>query len=226
MSSDFSINIVAFFRLIDLISTFINFNFFHFAFRIFSIHSSLRSFFSFLHSKSTCLIVCLSRWHEHMRLSIAFLLYKNVCKSILIVRSCIAIALCFFVSLSWSCSIDLLDFVIIEYNVLSFLQFLHSSTHCCCTLLFIVILIALFNIHISCVCEAIWLVFISFCLSRCSFSLQFVICLTAIFVFSLLSMSTWVDIQCSFISMFLRRSSSISRTIHFIRYWSKLIFEL
>ena len=226
MSSDFSINIVAFFRLIDLISTFINFNFFHFAFRIFSIHSSLRSFFSFLHSKSTCLIVCLSRWHEHMKFSIVFLLYKNVCKSILIVRNCIAIALCLFINLSCNCNIDLLDFVIIEYNVLSFLQFLHFSIHCCCILLFIVILIALFNIRINCVCEAIWLVFISFCLSRCSFSFQLVICLTTIFVFSLLSMSMWVDIQCSFISMFWRRNSSISRIIHFIKYWSKLIFEL
>ena len=226
MNFDFSINIVVFFKLIELINTFVNFNFFHFVFRISSIQNFFRNFFNLLHSKNTCLIVCLSRLHEHEKFSIVFLLYKNVFKSILIIRNCIAIALNFLLNLSYNFNIDLLDFVIIEYNVLFLSQFFHSLIHWCCIFLFTMILIAFFNIFINCVCETIWFVFIFFRLFFWFFSFHFVICLIATFVFSLFSMSTWIDIQCNFISMFWRRKSSINHIIHFIKYWFELIFEL
>ena len=126
MNSKFSINFVVFVKLIELISTFISFNFSHFAFLISFVHKSLRSFFNFLHSKNTCLIVCLLHMHEHMRFSTLFLLNRNVCKSILIVRSCIAITLSFFESFSCNRSIAVFDFDVILNKSLFLSQSLHS----------------------------------------------------------------------------------------------------
>ena len=126
MNSEFSINFVVFVKLIELINTFINFNSLHFAFLISFVHKFLRSLFNLLHSKSTCLIVCLLHMHEHMKLSIFFLLNKNVCKSILIVRNCIVITLNFFESFSCNRNIAVFDFDVILNKTLSLSQFLHS----------------------------------------------------------------------------------------------------
>ena len=224
MSFEFSINFVVFVKLIELINTFINFNFFHFVFLISFVHRLLRSFFNFLHSKSTCLIVCLLHMHEHMKFSIFFLLNKNVCRFILIVRSCIAIALSFFESFSCNRSIVVFDFDVILNKFLFLSQFFHFWFHCCLIVLFITILTAFFNIC-TLVCCALWSIFISFLFLSRFFNFQSVICLIAIFVCSLFSISMWIDIQCNFISMYLIRKSSINQIIHFIKYWSKLIFE-
>ena len=126
MSSEFSINFVVFVKLIELISTFISLNSSHFAFLISFVHRSLRSLFNLLHSKSTCLIVCLLHMHEHMKLSTLFLLNRNVCRSILIVRSCIAIALSFFESFSCNRSTAVFDFDVILNKTLSLSLSLHS----------------------------------------------------------------------------------------------------
>ena len=126
MSFEFSINFVVFVKLIELINTFINFNFLHFAFLISFVHKSLRNFFNLLHSKSTCLIVCLLHMHEHMKFSILFLLNRNVCKFILIVRNCIAITLSFFESFSCNRNIVVFDFDAILNKSLFLSQFLHS----------------------------------------------------------------------------------------------------
>ena len=119
MNFEFSINFVVFVKLIELINTFINFNSFHFAFLISFVHKSLRSLFNLLHSKSTCLIVCLLHMHEHMRFSTLFLLNRNVCKFILIVRSCIAITLSFFESFSCNRNTVVFDFDVILNKSLS-----------------------------------------------------------------------------------------------------------
>ena len=126
MSFEFSINFVVFVKLIELINTFINFNFFHFAFFISFVHKFLRSLFNLLHSKSTCLIVCLLHMHEHMKFSIFFLLNRNVCRSILIVRNCIAITLSFFESFSCNRNIVVFNFDVILNKTLFLSQSFHS----------------------------------------------------------------------------------------------------
>ena len=154
-----------------------------------------------------------------------FLLNKNVCKFILIVRNCIAITLNFFENFSCNRNIVVFDFDVILNNILFLSQFFHFWLYCCLIVLFITILTTFFSIC-TLVCCVLWSIFIFFFLLSRFFNFQSVICLIAIFVCLLLSISMWIDIQCNFISMYLIRKSSINQIIHFIKYWSKLIFEL